>query len=174
MGTINSNFELNAHSIRFKKTIYKSLKWPYETNCDYYNLNNLYNSREDCIQYCNLYNQNLSQECLNDPSINSSFSVSDRMIRRAFRHLKVCENFNKFATLFKCKQQCKRNCYEDYYKDTATSSEKISIGNSLLVQISAKNLPVYEYSAIPKYSFTLYRVFHIKLEMFEQRFLTHA
>jgi hypothetical protein len=31
-----------------------------------------------------------------------------------------------------------------------------SIGNSLLIQISAKNLPTYEYSAIPKYSFILY------------------
>jgi hypothetical protein len=31
-----------------------------------------------------------------------------------------------------------------------------SIGNSFLVQISAKNLPIYEYSAIPKYSFILY------------------
>jgi hypothetical protein len=31
-----------------------------------------------------------------------------------------------------------------------------SIGNSLLVQISAKNLPIHEYSAIPKYSFILY------------------
>jgi hypothetical protein len=31
-----------------------------------------------------------------------------------------------------------------------------SIGNSLLVQISANNLPIYSYSAVPKYSFILY------------------
>jgi hypothetical protein len=31
-----------------------------------------------------------------------------------------------------------------------------TVENSLLVQISAKNLPIYEYSAIPKYSFILY------------------
>ena len=31
-----------------------------------------------------------------------------------------------------------------------------SIGDSLLVQISATNLPIHEYSTIPKYSFILY------------------
>jgi hypothetical protein len=52
---------LNTWNFRFWKLIYKSLEWPYNTNCDYYNRNNLYHSRENCIEYCNLYNQNLSQ-----------------------------------------------------------------------------------------------------------------
>ncbi len=136
--------------------IYKSLEWPYNTNCDYYNRNNLYHSRENCIQYCNLYNQNLSQECLNDPSNKSSFSVSYGMINKAFRHLKVCQTSNKFSTIFKCEKLFKRHCFEDYYRYVFTRWGRSSIGNSLLVQISAKNLPIYEYSAIPKYSFTLY------------------
>jgi hypothetical protein len=139
--------------------IYKSLEWPYNTNCDYYNRDNLYHSRKNCIEYCNIYNQNLSQECLKDPSNESDFSVSDRIMNKAFIHLKVCETSNKFLTLFKCEKLCKRHCYEDHYRyvDSIDSALGVSsIGNSLLVQISAKNLPIYEYSAIPKYSFILY------------------
>jgi hypothetical protein len=153
---INTNWTFNTRNYRFRKLIYKSLEWPYNTNCDYYNRNNLYHSRENCIQYCNLYNQNLSQECLNDPSNKSSFSLSDRIMNKAFRHLKVCETSNKFSNLFKCEKLCKRNCYEDYYQYTKTYEDISSIGNALLVQISAKNLPILEYSAIPKYSFILY------------------
>jgi hypothetical protein len=77
-------------------------------------------------------------------------------MNKAFRHLKVCETFNKFSTLFKCEKLCKRDCYEDYYQYIEPRGFIRSIGNSLLVQISAKNLPIYEYSAIPKYSFILY------------------
>jgi hypothetical protein len=153
---LNSNWNFNTRNYRFSKLIYKSLEWPYNTNCDYYNRNNLYHSRENCIEYCNLYNQNLSQECLNDPSNKSRFSVSDRIMNKTFRYLKVCETSNKFSTLFKCEKLCKRHCYEDYYRYTITFWGMSSIENSLLVQISAKNLPIYEYSAIPKYSFILY------------------
>jgi transcriptional antiterminator len=114
---INRSFFIsgNTGNYRFWKLIHKSLEWPYNTNCDYYNRNNLYHSRENCIEYCNLYNQNLSQECLNDPSNKTSFSVSDRIMNKTFRHLKVCETPNKFSTLFKCEKLCKRHCYEDYY-----------------------------------------------------------
>jgi hypothetical protein len=150
---LDENFNGNYH---FWKLIYKSLEWPYNTNCDYYNRNNLYHSRENCIEYCNLYYQNLSQECLNDPSNKSSFSVSDRIMNKAFRHLKVCQTSNKFSTLFKCEKLCKRDCYEDYYKNLNGIPIDSSIANSLSVQINARNLPIYEYSAIPKYSFILY------------------
>jgi hypothetical protein len=143
-------------NIRFSKLIYKSLEWPYNTNCDYYNRNNLYHSRENCIEYCNLYNQNLSQECLNDPSNKSSFSVSDRIMNKAFRHLKVCQTSTKFSSLFKCEKLCKTHCYEDHYQYLEPRGAISLIENSLLIQISAKNLPIYKYSAIPKYSFTLY------------------
>jgi hypothetical protein len=153
---IDTNKNFNTRNYRFLKLIYKSLEWPYNTNCDYYNRNNLYHSRENCIEYCKLYNQNLSQECLNDPSNKSSFSISDRIMNKAFKNLKVCENSNKFSTLFKCDKLCKRHCYEDYYRFIETSGSMSSIGNSLLLQISARNLPVYEYSAIPKFSFILY------------------
>jgi hypothetical protein len=146
----------NARNYRFSKLIYKSLEWPYNTNCDYYNRNNLYHSRENCIQYCNLYNQNLSQECLNDPSNKSSFPVSDRIMNKAFRHLKVCQTSNKFSAHFKCEKLCKRHCYEDYYLNIEPKLDLSSIGNNDLVQISARNLPIYSYSAIPKYSFILY------------------
>jgi hypothetical protein len=153
---INTNFKLNMLVYHFWKLIYKSLEWPYNTNCDYYNRNNLYHSRENCIEYCNLYNQNLSQECLKDPSNESSFSVSDRILNKAFRHLKICETSNKFSTLLKCEKLCKRHCYEDYYRYISYPGSISSIGDSILVKISAKNLPIYEYSAIPKYSFILY------------------
>jgi hypothetical protein len=153
---INTNDIRNARNYRFSKLIYKSLEWPYNTNCDYYNRNNLYHSRENCIEYCNLYNKNLSQECLNDPSNKSSFSVSDRIMNKAFRHLKVCETSNKFSTLLKCEKLCKRDCYEHYYRYIETIGGMSSIGNSSLFQISARNLPNFEYSAIPKYSFILY------------------
>ncbi len=153
---INTNDIRNTRNYRFSKLIYKSLEWPYSTNCHYYNRNNLYHSRENCIEYCNLFNQNLSQGCLKDPSNKSSFSVSDRIMNKAFRNLKVCETSNKFSTLFKCEKLCKRHCYEDYYRYIETSEGVNSIGNSLLFQISARNLPIYEYSAIPKYSFILY------------------
>ena len=153
---INPNFIENRRDYRLSKLIYKSLEWPYNTNCDYYNRNNLYHSRENCIEYCNLYNQNLSQECLNDPSNESSFSVSDRIMNKAFRHLKVCQTSNKFSTLFKCEKLCKRHCHEHYYPYIETLVGMSPIGNYLLVQISAKNLPIYSYSAIPKYSFILY------------------
>jgi hypothetical protein len=103
---ININRTFNTRNYRFSKLIYKLLEWPYSTNCDYYNRNDLYHSRENCIEYCNLYNQNLSQECLNDPSNKTSFSVSDRIMNKAFRHLKVCETSNKFSTLFKCEKLC--------------------------------------------------------------------
>jgi hypothetical protein len=146
----------NTGNYRFWKLIYKSLKWPYSTNCHYYNRNNLYHSRKNCIEYCNLYNQNLSQECLKDPSNKSSFSVSDRIMNKRFRNLKVCQTSNDFSTLFKCEKLCKRHCYEDYYRYIYPRRGSSSIGNSLLVQISARNLPIYEYSAIPKYSFILY------------------
>jgi hypothetical protein len=129
---ININGIFNTRNYHFSKLIYKSLEWPYNTNCDYYNRNNLYHSRENCIEYCNLYNQNLSQECLNDPSNKTSFSVSDRIINKAFRHLKVCETSNKFSTLFKCEKLCKRHCYEDYYKYIESHGGKGSIGNSWL------------------------------------------
>jgi hypothetical protein len=132
---INSNITGNTRNYRFWKLIYKSLEWSYNTNCDYYNGNNLYHSRENCIEYCNLYNQNLSQECLNDPSNKSSFSVSDRIMNKAFRHLKVCQTSNKFSTLFKCEKLCKRHCYEDYYRYIEPHWGMSSIGNSLLVQI---------------------------------------
>jgi hypothetical protein len=148
---INTNSKSNTRNYRFSKLIYKSL-----VNCDYYNRNSLYHSRENCIEYCNLYNQNLSQKCLNDPSNKTSFSVSDRIMNKAFRHLKVCQTSNKFSTLFKCEKLCKRHCYEHYYQYIETPGDISSIGNSLLVQIRAKNLPNYEYSAIPKYSFILY------------------
>jgi hypothetical protein len=153
---INSNRFFNTRNYRFWKLTYKSLEWPYNTNCDYYNRNNLYHSRENCLEYCNLFNQNLSQKCLKDPSNKSSFSVSDRIMNKAFRHLKVCETSDKLSTLFKCEKLCKRNCYEDYYRYIEYIGANSSIGNSLLVQISAKNLPIYEYSAIPKYSFIIY------------------
>jgi hypothetical protein len=153
---VNTNSKFNAQNYRFWKLIYKSLEWPYNTNCHYYNRNNLYDSRKNCIQYCNLYNQNLSQECLNDPSNKSSFSVSDRIMNKIFRHLKVCQTSNKFLTLFKCEKLCKRHCYEVYYRYIGPLWRMRSVGNSLLVQISAKNLPIYSYSAIPKYSFILY------------------
>jgi hypothetical protein len=100
----------------FGKTTYKSLEWPYNTDCDYYNRNNLYHSRENCIEYCNLYNQNLSQGCLKDPPTKSSFSVSNRIMNKAFRHLKVCENPNKSSIHFKCEKLCKRDCFEYYYR----------------------------------------------------------
>ncbi len=145
---------LNTRNYRFSKVIYKSLEWPYITNCDYYNHNKLYHSRENCIEYCNLYNQNLSQECLNDPSNKTSFLVSDKIVNKAFKHLKVCETSNEFSTFFKCEKLCKRHCYEDYYR--YNSNLWGYIGNSLLIQMSAKNLPIYEYSAIPKYSFIVY------------------
>jgi hypothetical protein len=153
---VYTNSRFNKRNCRFWKLIYKSLEWPYNTNCDYYNRNNLYHSRENCIEYCNLYNQNLSQECLNEPSNKSSFSVSDRMMNKVFRHLKVCETSNKFSILSKCEKLCKRHCYEDYYLYMETKLNLSSIGNTLLVQISARNLPIFEYSAIPKYSFILY------------------
>jgi hypothetical protein len=153
---IKSFKNLNTRNYRFSKLIYKSLEWPYNTNCDYYNRNNLYHSRENCVEYCYLYNQNLSQECLNDPSNKSSFSVSDRIMNKGFRHIKVCETFNKLSTLFKCEKLCKRNCYEDYYQYDSLYWGKTSIGNSLLIDIRAKNLPIFEYRAIPKYSFILY------------------
>jgi hypothetical protein len=153
---ININRKSNTRIYGFSKLIYNSLEWPYNTNCDYYNRNHLYHSRENCIEYCNLYNQNLSQECLNDPSNRSSFSVSNRTMNKAFRHLKVCQTSIKFSTLFKCEKLCKRHCYEDYYRYIKTVSGMSSIRNSLLVHISAKNLPIYEYTAIPKYSFILY------------------
>jgi hypothetical protein len=153
---IDASSKLNTGKYRFWKLIYKSLEWPYNTNCDYYNRDNLYHSRENCIEYCNFYNQNLSQECLNDPSNKTSFSVSDRIMNKHFRHLKVCETSNKFSTLFKCEKLCKRHCYEDYYQYIESVWGMSSIGNSLLVQIRARNLPIYEYSAIPKYSFILY------------------
>jgi hypothetical protein len=140
----------------FSKLIYKSLEWPYNTNCDYYNRNNLYDSREDCIQYCKLYNQNLSQECLNDPSNKTSFSVSNKIVNKAFRHLKICQTSNEFSTNFKCEKLCKRHCYEDYYRYTKMFGDLKSNESSLLIEISAKNLPIYEYSAIPKYSLILY------------------
>jgi hypothetical protein len=147
-----SHGELTKQNFRFSKLIYKSLEWPYNTNCDYYNRNNLYHSRENCIQYCNLYNQNLSQECLNDPSNKSSFSISDRIMNKAFRHLKFCQSSNKSVTNFKCEKLCKRHCYEDYYQYSSSLGGVNSIENSLLVEISARNLPIYEYSAIPKSS----------------------
>jgi hypothetical protein len=153
---IKTNSNLNTRNYRFWKSIYKYLEWPYNTNCDYYNRNNLYDSRENCIEYCNLYSRNLSQECLNDPSNKSSFSVSDRVMNKAFRQLKVCQTSNKFSTFFKCEKLCKRQCYEEYYRYMPTIGGMSSIGNSLLVQISAKNLPIYEFSAIPKYSFIIY------------------
>jgi hypothetical protein len=153
---INIDRIFKTRNYRFSKLIYKSLEWPYNTNCDYYNRNNLYHSRENCIEYCNLYSHNLSQECLNDPSNKRSFLVSDRIINKAYRHLKVCENSNKFSTLFKCEKLCKRHCYEDYYQYFEYYGSKGPIGNFLLLQISAKNLPVFEYSAIPKYSFILF------------------
>jgi hypothetical protein len=77
-------------------------------------------------------------------------------MNKAFRHLKVCETSNKFSTLFKCEKLCKRHCYEEYYRYILANHGLSSIGNSLLVRINAKNLPIYEYSAIPKYSFILY------------------
>jgi hypothetical protein len=153
---INTNKKLNTRYYRFSKLIYKLLEWPYNTNCDYYNRNNLYHSRENCIEYCNLYNQNLSQGCLNDPSNKSIISVSNRIMNKAFRHLKICETSNKFSTPFKCEKLCKRHCYEYYYRHSFFLWGISSIGNSLLVQISAQNLPIYEYSAIPKYSFIVY------------------
>jgi hypothetical protein len=153
---IITNSRLNTRNYRFSKLIFKSLKWPFNTNCHYYNRNNLYHSRENCIEYCNLYNQNLSQECLDDPSNKSSFSLSDRIMNKAFRHPNICQTSNKFSTLFKCEKLCKRHCYEDYYRYIEFDPGMSSIGNSLLVQISAKNLPIYEYSAIPKYTFILY------------------
>jgi hypothetical protein len=153
---INTNFELNTQNYKFSKLIYKSLEWPYNTNCHDYNRNDLYHSRENCIEYCNLYNQNLSQKCLNDPSNKASFTVSDRIMNKAFRHMQVCETSNKFSSLFKCEKLCKRHCYEDYYQYNEFRTGMSSVGNSLLVQISAKNLPIYSYSAIPKYSFIVY------------------
>jgi hypothetical protein len=132
---INTNNNLNTRNYRFWKLIYKSLEWPYNTNCDYYNRNNLYHSRENCIEYCNLYNlynQNLSQECLKDFSNKSSFSVSDRIMNRAFRHMKVCETSNKFSTLFKCEILCKRHCYEDYYRYIESSLGMSSIGKLMI------------------------------------------
>jgi hypothetical protein len=138
---ININGTFNTRNYYFSKLIYKSLEWPYNTNCHYYNRNDLYHSRENCIEYCNLYNQNLSQECLNDPSNKTSFSVSDRIMNKAFRHLKVCETSNKFSTLFKCEKLCKRHCYEDYYQYLESKGRKGSIENSLLLQISAENFP---------------------------------
>jgi hypothetical protein len=141
---------------RFSKLIYKSLEWPYKTNCDYYNRNNLYHTREKCIEYCNLYSHNLSQECLNDPSNKRSFSVSDRIINKTFRHLKVCETSNKFSTLFKCEKLCKRHCYEDYYPYIPFGSYMNNVRYGNKPQVIAKNSPVFEYSAIPKYSFILY------------------
>jgi hypothetical protein len=151
IGDYKSNYD-------FSKLIYKSLEWPYKTNCDHYNLNDLYHSRENCIEYCNLYNQNISRECLNDPSNKTSFSVSNRIINKAFRHLKICETSNKFSTLFKCEKLCKRHCYEDYYSISHLNYrlERISIENSIFLQINGRNAPVFEYSAIPKYSFILY------------------
>jgi hypothetical protein len=153
---IDTNDIRNTRNYCFSKYIYKSLEWPYNTNCDYYNHNNLYHSPENCIQYCNLYNQNLSQECLNDPLNKSSFSISHRIMNKAFRHLKVCQTSNKFSTPFKCEKLFKRHCYEDYYQYIATDGVRTSVRNSLFVQIRARNLPIYECSAIPKYSFILY------------------
>jgi hypothetical protein len=154
---INTIKEFKTRKYRFGKLIYKSLEWPYNTNCDYYNRNNLYHSRENSIEYCNLYNQNLSQECLKYPSNKSSFLVSDRTMNKVYRHLKVCQTSNAFSTLFKCEKLCKRHCYEHYYQYFETHSGKNSrLGNSLLVQISARSLPIYSFSAIPKYSFILY------------------
>jgi hypothetical protein len=128
------DIDLKQYSVmeiyRFSKLIYKSLEWPYKTNCDYYNRNNLYRTREKCIEYCNLYSHNLSQECLNDPSNKRSFSVSDRIINKTFRHLKVCETSNKFSTLFKCDKLCKRHCYEDYYQYMETGGGYRSMRNS--------------------------------------------
>jgi hypothetical protein len=59
-------------------------------------------------------------------------------------------------TLFKCEKLCKRHCYEDYYRYIESKGFKRLRGNFLSVEISAKNLPIFEYSAIPKYSFILY------------------
>ncbi len=77
-------------------------------------------------------------------------------MNKAFKHLKVCQTSNKFSTIFKCEKLCKRHCYEDYYQYITSYKSLSSIGNSYLIKISAKNLPFYEYSAIPKYSFILY------------------
>jgi hypothetical protein len=77
-------------------------------------------------------------------------------MNNAFRHLKVYKTSNKFSTLFKCEKLRKRNYYKDYYRYIETRGGMSSIGNSLLVESSAKNLPIYSDSAIPKYSFVLY------------------
>jgi hypothetical protein len=144
------------YEMSFGKKTYKSLEWPYSTDCDYYKQNLLFDSRDNCIEYCHLYERNKSNGCLTDPSTESRFSVSNRKMNLNFSHMMLCENFNKSSFLTKCGKLCKRDCYKHYYQYNCEEKNRKSNEILFLIRINAENSPNYEYKAIPKYSFILY------------------
>jgi hypothetical protein len=144
--------------IDFSKTTYKSLEWPYNTDCHHYNHNELYHSRESCLEYCHLKKQNLFHGCLAEPSAKRSLSVSNRRMNSELRHIQICNDLKKSLVFRECQTLCKRDCYEVYYEFKINTEKRRvkSRENWFFIRINANNLPVIEYSAISKYSFILY------------------
>jgi hypothetical protein len=153
------NFAISSHYnplIIFSKTIYKTLEWPYNTDCDYYNQNTLYHSRDNCIEYCNLYLQKSVHGCITMTSNKTRFSVSNRRMNSKYRDIEICEDSNKYSDLHKCEKLCKRDCNEVYYEFYFNNENIREYSHQLYIRVNPENSPIIEYSAIPKYSFILY------------------
>jgi hypothetical protein len=152
---LNTGF---SYEFIYNNMILKSLEWPYSTDCLYYDNNNLYHSYEDCMEYCSLFKQNSSLQCLTDPSDLSHFPVSDKKMNVNFKQIKICENPKKLS-IRECIKFCKRSCNEEYYR-TSKIIEFDGISsvaeNQYLVRIKAENSQIFEYSANPKYSFIIF------------------
>ncbi len=158
----NSNFEVLPqiannfdYEVVYSKMIFKSLEWPYSTDCRHYDNNNLYHSFENCMEYCSLLEQNSSFGCIIDPSGLSHFPVSDRKMNSNFKHIKIC-NFSMESPIRKCKKLCKNNCNEEFYRNDIINEKNINEHKQYLVRIKAKNTNIYEYSANPKYPFIIF------------------
>jgi hypothetical protein len=146
---INYDFD---YEVVYSKMIFKSLEWPYSTDCHHYDNNNLYHSYENCMEYCSLFEQNSSFGCITDPSGLSHFPVSDRKMNSNFKHIKMCK-FSMESPIRKCNKFCKSNCNQEFYRNDITNTIKNNRQLQYLIRIKAGNFPIYEYSANPKYSF---------------------
>jgi hypothetical protein len=143
--------------IDFSKTTFKALEWPYSTDCHHYNYREYeYISRDNCLEYCHLYQQISLNGCLKDPSNKSQFSVSNRRTNSKLRHIKICETHNKYSALHKCQKLCKRDCDQHYYQFDFNHEKRKIYKNRFFVRFNSENLPIFEYRAIPKYSFVVY------------------
>ena len=69
-------------------------------------------------------------------------------------NISLCDTFHENDSIEECLNECIEDCSQEYYELYSTQSEN-SV-NEIIFRIKAKNMPIFEYTFVPKCSLLMY------------------